>query len=305
MLALRSLVRALPKSSLRQSAAGSLRSNTRSGIQRAAWQSKWQSSYSAFSTSAIKRESAGQFDQELSAKIAQEHSLELESHDDSKDESVNEYLKSSPFTVTEKPGSHEIVLTREFGNEQIKVELSISDINNMSEEEFDQNDEDDAFDDEPEYEQEKRTINQSKGGKIDVMPEDSIAPADREGDLDYSSGPSYPIRILVTITKPGNKAIQVAAVVVDGTIDIENLTIYEKASLVDAEGNKEAREAQSLYEGPPIRNLDPELQMHLERYLEERGINAELAVFLPDYVDQKEQKEYVSWLDNLRKFIDA
>ena len=57
-------------------------------------------------------------DQELSAKIAQEHSLELESHDDSKDESVNEYLKSSPFTVTEKPGSHEIVLTREFGNEQ-------------------------------------------------------------------------------------------------------------------------------------------------------------------------------------------
>ena len=183
----------------------------------------------------------------------------------------------------------------------IKVELSISDINNMSEEEFDQSDEDDAFDDEPEYEQEKRTINQSKGGKIDVMPEDSIAPADREGDLDgmdYSSGPSYPIRILVTITKPGNKAIQVAAVVVDGTIDIENLTIYEKASLVDAEGNKEAREAQSLYEGPPIRNLDPELQMHLERYLEERGINAELAVFLPDYVDQKEQKEYVSWLDS-------
>lgn len=184
---------------------------------------------------------------------------------------------------------------------RIKVELSISDINNMAEEEFDQSDEDAAFDDEPEFEQEKRTINQSKGGKIDVMPEDSIAPADREGDSDgveYGSGPSYPIRLLVTITKPGNKAIQVTAIVADGTIDIENLTIFEKASLVDAEGNKEAREAQSLYEGPPIRNLDPELQMHLERYLEERGINAELAVFLPDFVDQKEQKEYVSWLES-------
>lgn len=171
----------------------------------------------------------------------------------------------------------------------------------MAEDEFDQGDEDAAFDDEAEFDQEKRTINQSKGGKIDVLPEDSIAPSDREADSDaveYPSGPSYPIRLLVTITKPDNKAIQIAAVAADGNIEIENLTVYQKASLVDADNGKDAREAQGLYEGPPISNLDPELQLLLERYLEERGINAELAVFLPDYVDQKEQKEYVAWLES-------
>jgi complement component 1 Q subcomponent-binding protein, mitochondrial len=42
----------------------------------------------------------------------------------------------------------------------------------------------------------------------------------------------------------------------------------------------------------------------MERYLEERGINTALAVFIPDYAELKEQKEYISWLKNLKSFVD-
>jgi complement component 1 Q subcomponent-binding protein len=55
---------------------------------------------------------------------------------------------------------------------------------------------------------------------------------------------------------------------------------------------------QSLYAGPPFENLDEDLQTYLERYLEERGINAELANMIPDYIQVKEQKEYVRWLES-------
>jgi complement component 1 Q subcomponent-binding protein len=170
-------------------------------------------------------------------------------------------------------------------------------------EEFDQPDEDAAFDDEADYDDGKNTINQGgvRGGKVDVLPEDSIAPADRDaGELpeDYRSTPGFPISLVITITKPGDQALQISAVAADGAIEVETVNYVPKASALQAEIGKEAQEAHARYEGPPVGNLDAELQLLLERYLEDRGINAELANFLPDYVEYKEQKEYVSWLQS-------
>lgn len=54
-----------------------------------------------------------------------------------------------------------------------------------------------------------------------------------------------------------------------------------------------------MYLGPPFGNLDEDLQVILERYLDERGINTALALFVPDYVDYKEQREYVTWLNGM------
>jgi len=149
----------------------------------------------------------------------------------------------------------------------------------------------------------KKTINQSgaRGGKIDVMPEDSIAPADRaeEGDADAEEmGPSFPLNLHITITKPNKGATEIRAVARDGAIEIDNVGYFQKAELIEAKTPDLIREAQSVYAGPPFTNLDPDLQAMLERYLDERGINASLATFLPEYVDYKEQREYVQWLES-------
>ena len=63
-------------------------------------------------------------------------------------------------------------------------------------------------------------------------------------------------------------------------------------------------EAESQYSGPPWQQLDEDLQLLFERYLEERGINSALAMFIPDYAELKEQKEYTAWLKNLKAFVD-
>jgi complement component 1 Q subcomponent-binding protein len=63
-------------------------------------------------------------------------------------------------------------------------------------------------------------------------------------------------------------------------------------------------ESRSRYSGPPWQQLDEDLQLLMERYLEERGINTALAMFIPDYAELKEQKEYVSWLKNMKAFVD-
>ncbi|CAG8539479.1 3154_t:CDS:10 [Diversispora eburnea] len=43
---------------------------------------------------------------------------------------------------------------------------------------------------------------------------------------------------------------------------------------------------------------DSKLAVLFEKYLEERGISTSVALFIPNYVEYKEQKEYVSWLEN-------
>lgn len=52
------------------------------------------------------------------------------------------------------------------------------------------------------------------------------------------------------------------------------------------------------------RDLDDELQNSLYEYLEKRGVNDELAVFLHGYIKNKDKSEYIRWLGNVKSFID-
>ena len=49
--------------------------------------------------------------------------------------------------------------------------------------------------------------------------------------------------------------------------------------------------------------LDPKLQEAFTSYLEERGVNAELGQFIMDYSEDKEQREYMTWLKGVQSFL--
>lgn len=175
-------------------------------------------------------------------------------------------------------------------------------MHDLEDEAMNEYDEDSALGDE-DYEQPKRTINQSavRGGKIDMVPEDSVAPADREGEVEDDApalGTSYPLSMTIKIIKPGDQALIVRAQARDGTIAPEQINYYPKSSLIEPSTPQEGTEVESAYTGPPFENLDTDLQLMFENYLEERGINVELANTMQQYVDWKEQREYVDWLQS-------
>lgn len=116
---------------------------------------------------------------------------------------------------------------------------------------------------------------------------------------------SYPARVNVIVEKAGKGALAVETVAQDGMIVIENVYYYKDAAHAHAKTIEKVHERQDLYVGPPFSNLDEDLQVLLERYLEERGVNAALAIFVPDYIDMKEQKEYLRWLSNVKGFVEA
>ena len=154
----------------------------------------------------------------------------------------------------------------------------------------------------------KGAINQgrTKGGNFRVAPEDSIAPSDREGGSYEEPGegdegvqePSFPARINMSVEKAGKGTLQLEAIAQDGSIVIENVYYFQSPELADAKTAELDWTRRNLYTGPPFGNLDEGLQILLERYLEERGVNTALALWIPEYIDFKEQREYLNWLSS-------
>ncbi|KAJ6256572.1 hypothetical protein Dda_8436 [Drechslerella dactyloides] len=255
----------------------------------------------AFSSSLLRARPSGTVDEELHAKLEQEIAVEADlSEHEEMPESLKEFLEHSQFKLNDKPGMEEVELVRRFGDETIRVIFSIADLNAV----------DEKLDDPSLYEQEdipatpeemEASQKRTSGGE----PRSAAAPEEDEQEYDEASEPAYPARLNITIEKSKSGALQVEAIAQDGMIIVENVHYHPSVELATAQTAEADWERRGRYVGPPFGNLDEDLQVLLERYLDERGINAALSLFVPDYIDYKEQKEYVSWLKNVKSFVQA
>lgn len=236
---------------------------------------------SHFSCSSISRAKKAGGDEDLVAKLQSEIDLENDIKEDSaQPQSIKDYLANSPFSITDIPGQEDVTLKRTYGDEKIQITFSIADLNMDPDSDFN----DRAFGDEEEGNEES---NEQK------TPEES------------EEDPALPNRLNIVVEKPNRGALLIDAAVQDAVVMIENVFHYPDAAHAYAKSPEKLHERQDLYVGPPFGNLDEDLQVLFERYLDERGINSALALFVPDYIDAKEQKEYVRWLENVKKFVKA
>lgn len=51
--------------------------------------------------------------------------------------------------------------------------------------------------------------------------------------------------------------------------------------------------------------LDPGLHTEFDKYLQQRGITADLIEYLKALVDDKEQREYTAWLKRVKEFVSS
>ena len=109
---------------------------------------------------------------------------------------------------------------------------------------------------------------------------------------------SFPVAVNLTIEKPDSGVLSIQAAVQDCVFEIEEVSYFSKSDLALSKSAEKDWARQSLYSGPPFGNLDEDLQSYFERYLEERGVDTELANVIQDYIQVKEQKEYVHWLQS-------
>jgi complement component 1 Q subcomponent-binding protein len=108
----------------------------------------------------------------------------------------------------------------------------------------------------------------------------------------------------VTIEKEGKGCLVLNTVAQDGYLHVDAVRHFKQGEF-DLQSESVGEQRQDLYMGPVFEELEEDLQATFSRYLEERGIDTALATFLPDYVDYKEQKEYVHWLRQVNDFVSA
>lgn len=231
----------------------------------------------AFSTTLVHAASKESTSKALVSKLSQE--IEFESELTTTSTSEPEFLKAFQsrhlFRIHDEPGRDEVKLTRHYGDEVITVVFSTGDINNMEESTFQDEEEEEGVEQEKEEEEEEA---------------DALI--------------SFPFRLAVTIEKPGKGVLTMDMVSEEGELGFESITVNEnskEALELSAEADFKRR---GNYMGPQFGHLDEDLQVLLEKYVEERGIDRALAEFVPNYIEWKEQREYVNWLKGVRKFVE-
>lgn len=218
---------------------------------------------------------AGESDNELSARLAQEIDYERENYANPNENSnepafLTNFRSQGIWKIEDQPGSDEIALIRDFGNEHIRVLFSIGDIGESAE---------------ADEMEESEDVNEAKEEEEET--------------------PAFPVRCAITISKQSQGALTIDAQAIDGSFTIENISFYKDAKLatdLTAEADWARR---GLYIGPQFDTLDQTVQEQFEHFLEERGIATELALFIPNFAEFKEQREYCAWLENVKTFVDA
>ncbi|KAG5220833.1 Mitochondrial acidic protein [Salix suchowensis] len=114
--------------------------------------------------------------------------------------------------------------------------------------------------------------------------------AGQEGEDSEDPLHSYPIRASLSITKTnGPGALNVDMMCQDGHFIIDSISFYRDSQLgteLTAEADWKRR---GLYIGPQFESLDVLVQEEFEKFLQERGVNESLALFIPEYAEHKEQ----------------
>ncbi|KIM91354.1 hypothetical protein PILCRDRAFT_810627 [Piloderma croceum F 1598] len=209
--------------------------------------------------------------------LAQKLTEELQYEKTATAEAVEpEFLKSFKaqgiWKIEDTPNVDEVTLARKFGNEDIRLTFSIADIQGQ--------DEDEPFEDEEEEENEENSV---------------------EDEPIHS----YGLRVAFTITKSnGPGALVIETLCQEGSFIIDALSFFKDAKVgTEISANAEWKR-RALYLGPQFDTLDISVQESFETYLQERGVNESLAIFIPEYAEFKEQREYIKWLESVKVFVD-
>ncbi|TLD06611.1 uncharacterized protein PgNI_08441 [Pyricularia grisea] len=293
MMSLRTFARSAPRALSRVSSAATRRTTGSPLLKTSSFAASSLRAVSrpaAFSTSSLRRAQSG-VSEELANKLDQELSFEAEVKKSEPEPAIiKDFLENTPWELKDVSGQEKVVLTRSFDNEKITLTFSIADLAaDYHDQEADTYDSDPALADE---------TADSKGRPNEV----------EENPEEYDEQEAAPpCRLNVVVEKPDSAkgALNIEATLSDDQIVVDNVYYFDSAELAKEQTAETAHKASAVYPGPPFGTLDEELQVLMERYLEERGVTAELAVFVPQYMDIKEQREYTNWLKNVKDFVKA
>jgi len=106
----------------------------------------------------------------------------------------------------------------------------------------------------------------------------------------------------VYITSPEGRTTVWECLSIDSDLNIQSAFSVEDLNTYKTMSRFQRNE--ELYTGPYFNTLDERLQSAMMDYLKSFGINEELCIFVEHYSQDKDQRLYMDWLENVKNFVD-
>ncbi|WCJ19679.1 Mitochondrial glycoprotein family protein [Euphorbia peplus] len=138
--------------------------------------------------------------------------------------------------------------------------------------------------------------------KVEVHMTDLVTGDDNAADEDSDSDPDdipKPTRssvpLIVTVSKKSGHSLEFHCIAFPDKIEIDNLSTKDSGLSED----------KIPYEGPHFHGLEARLKKAFHKYLAMRGIKPSTINFLHEYMINKDSREFLGWLNDVKKFIQA
>ncbi|XP_068647907.1 uncharacterized protein At2g39795, mitochondrial-like [Aristolochia californica] len=137
----------------------------------------------------------------------------------------------------------------------------------------------------------RRKYGEKEDIKVEVTMFDGAVPASKSGE---SNDIRLHISLIVDVVKgEAGGVLQFICSAWPDSLEIQKVFMLKSRQL-----------RAKPYMGPDFVELEDELQEAMREFLEERGLNDELAVFLHEYVTNKDKTELIRWMGNVKSFIE-
>ncbi|XP_050208729.1 uncharacterized protein At2g39795, mitochondrial-like [Mercurialis annua] len=135
--------------------------------------------------------------------------------------------------------------------------------------------------------------------KVEVHMPDLVTGEDNQvgdDDIDDAEKPTRSsIPLIVSVSKKSGTSLEFHCIAYPDGIVVDTLSVK----------NSELSEDKIAYEGPNFHDLDEKLKKAFHKYLENRGIKPSTINFLHEYMINKDSREFLGWLKDLKQFVEA
>lgn len=225
----------------------------------------------------------------LSDVLSSEIAFEKEEFED--DEEL-EKGPPSPWSLEMEDDSTLLLLTRTYGDEKVTIEFYAID--------DDEDDDDDDLEDYDDLEEDEDADEQMSENGKNVSETKAVDGEDGEDDEDiFDDDVVDTMEFYVTISKT------------DEADDDESKRLLQFSCKCDGAGSFDIKKVEYFtqafnefpYSGPAFDSLEPELKDAFMGYLFVRGVDDDLANYIFDLKDYKENKQYIAWLEKVSAFV--
>ncbi|KAJ2463507.1 Mitochondrial acidic protein mam33, partial [Coemansia sp. RSA 2320] len=212
----------------------------------------------------------GSIDSDLSHTLKEEIDYEAkQAVEEGEPEFIQAFTEKTGFKLKTKLGESKVAMTKQYGTETITVSFDVSEILNI----------DDPIAD------------------ISVYRENDQGDAVKEAEKKSEDTPEdFPIYFTATFAKPGAPILHMELECEEGEIGVDHMKFLpDEETAVSATVDKDWARKQ-VYCGPIFGQLSDDLKENIDEFLAERNIDTALTLFMQDFIEYKEQGEYLNWL---------